>query len=395
MKTRYQQLLFIVGLTFLVSCTNCSEMSEDDATASSQLQNPIETSDSISGTTPIPIPERPSSEIPSIATPTAPTESSVASCEDGIWEGDVRTESDVIAARDCIEITGGIWIVENTSALTEIEFPVLERVYGEIRLNAISNLVSITMPVLAAFEDNVDISFNNALRTIVMPQVTTAVGIRILIEDNAVLTMLDFSDLTMMEAGTLAILANAALSNFDLPALTKIQSIYIIGNTSLSNFNLPALTTLENSGLAPSGSDGNFNIERNHALIEINMPVLTTVGAHFLIASNDALTSITMPVFMSTERGDVSILGNAALMRVTMPVLTTVGEDLFLVDNNALTSFILPEITTVGESLSIFANAALITVELPRLATVTTDEVHIDNVALDSCDLGDYTDQCP
>ena len=37
MMTRYNQLLCVIGLTFMVGCTDCSDMSDDDVTASTPL----------------------------------------------------------------------------------------------------------------------------------------------------------------------------------------------------------------------------------------------------------------------------------------------------------------------------------------------------------------------
>lgn len=224
-------------------------MSEGDATASTQPQNPIETSDSISGTTPIPIPERPSSEIPSIATPTAPT----GSCEDGIWNGDVRTESDLIAARDCIEITGSIWIAENISDLTEIEFPVLERVYGHVFIDGLLDLTTLSMPAL----------------------------------------------ITM---GSLSITKNDILTDINLPIFATVNNdIAIKFNDALIRINLPVLTTVNDD----------IVIRNNTTLIAVSFPVLTTVNDDLIIEHNDALTGFSFPVL--TTVSDIYINNNVSL----------------------------------------------------------------------------------
>ena len=131
MISRHSQWFCIVSLTclFMVGCTDCSdapEISDDNATATTpEAPNPTDPT-----------------VTPPISNPTEleePTVQNTEDCDDGIWDGDIRYESDLLAASNCVEINGYIEL-ENVTSITEIDFPVLERINGQILLSELPNL---------------------------------------------------------------------------------------------------------------------------------------------------------------------------------------------------------------------------------------------------------------
>ena len=112
MQTRYHQLLFIVGLSLMVGCFDSSE--DSSGTASSEASS-------------------------ATASPQGPNLS--------VCDGDIITEAELSAAKNCIEITGDI-LLNALTGVTAVDFPVLEQVKGQVYISKIPNLKSITMPVL-------------------------------------------------------------------------------------------------------------------------------------------------------------------------------------------------------------------------------------------------------
>ena len=84
--------------------------------------------------------------------------------------------------------------------------------------------------------------------------------------------------------------------------------------------------------------DNTITIDNNGRIIELDMPLLETVGNNFL-PSNEALTNFTAPLLKTV--GVKFLFFNRALTIFTAPLLETVGGD-FLFNNKALTNFTAP-----------------------------------------------------
>ena len=124
--TRYNQFLCVIGLTLMVGCTDCSTTATPTSDATTPAEPPISN---------VTTPAEPSvsdatvSEKPPVSIPEIPDESCGDGMNGGVWEGDVTTEEELFAAKYCIEINGSV-LLENSSSITGIDFPVLERIVG-------------------------------------------------------------------------------------------------------------------------------------------------------------------------------------------------------------------------------------------------------------------------
>ena len=333
----------------MIGCTDCSdapEISDDNATATTpEAPNPTDPT-----------------VTPPISNPTEleePTVQNTEDCDDGIWDGDIRYESDLLAASNCVEINGYIEL-ENVTSITEIDFPVLERINGQILLSELPNLMSISMPFLTTVV-GADSS----------PAAVDGSYFAIDINDNALLTGINLSSLVIVEGVNIS--NNALLREIAMPALTTVDGgdLRIWDNNGLTNVSMPLLTTVR--------VIFEMDISSNNTLHTIKLPSLTMVGSSFRIKKNAALQSLDLPLLTTVVGSffmDVGILisDNKTLTKIDMPLLTTVDRDSLRIDNNFV----------------------LMNINMPTLDTVSNDQVIIEDVdTVTSCDLGNYNSFCP
>ena len=423
MMIRYNQFLCVIGLTLMVGCTDCSTTATSISDATAPAEPPTSNATS-----------------PTVSIPEIPDESCGDGTNGGVWEGDVTTEEELFAAKYCIEINGSV-LLENSSNITGIDFPVLERIVGSFSLIDIYRLLSISMPVLATVNE-FTITNSDALMNLLLPNLTIVVSEDFAIENSDALMTISMPRLRIVE-GDISIKDNGVLTTISLPSL--VRSDYMIIE------NLPSLTELDCSKSRLEQINGDFRLIESDALVDFSMPVLTYVQSNVVFENNDALTSISMPVLTSVDYAfaiqgnpvltsvslpllkemygsfildnnnslteiylpklidtDFSLFieNNDALTSISMPVFIATGTDnvdsesifgyVVIVNNEALTSISLPALTSVNASIYINTNEALTNISMPSLNSVREDIIIEDTDAVINCDLGSYSDDhCP
>ena len=253
MMTRYNQFLCVIGLTLMVGCTETtSELCGDGM-------------------------------------------------NNGIWEGDITTEEELLAAKYCIEINGDI-LLDNVSNIREIDFPVLEQssfiLIGNsesltainfpmleqsstIAIGMVPNLTEIVFPMLERINGDLLIVDNQALTRIAMPRLTT-VEDEIGIGYSHYLTTISFP--VLVRSVDIIISTFTGLTEIVFPMLEQSSSIIIGDSESLTAINFPMLEQSSSIiiGMVPN-------------LTEIKFPMLERINGDLLLGISDALMTLLMP----------------------------------------------------------------------------------------------------
>ena len=445
--TRYNQFLCVIGLTLMVGCTDCSTTSDVTASVESPVSNAT------------------ASVEPSVSIPEIPAQSCGDGMNGGVWEGDVRTEAALLAAKYCTVINGSIVLqyssdpTDNVSNLTEIDFPVLERMTGALSLIDLNNLTTISLPALTTLRE-FEIVGNDALMHVLLPNLakTGSGTLKFTISGNKILTSISMPLLKSIDADIL-INHNPSLTTISFPVLLWSYEIRIKDVPGLTEITLPMLKGshdikiegLENLmainfPMLERGYDikiegvpflteinfpmlelieGYFSLIDNNALTSISMPALSSIGHYFEIYNNDGLTSISMPVLtdvlyniildsndgltsisfpvLKDVFGRFSLNNNNSLTEIYLPVLES-SPDVLITDNLELTSISMPVLISIGKDnresirghLLMKNNAALTSILMPSLNFIEGDIIIEDNDAVTDCDLGSYSeDYCP
>ena len=300
MMTRYYQFLCVIGLTLMMGCTDCSTTATSIPDATASVESPVSNATvPAEPTVPISIPEAPTAPPTSPTPPTTPTPPTPnQSCGDGtnggggVWAGDVTTAAELLAAKYCSDIQGSV-LLENSSNITGIDFPVLERITGSFSLIDIYSLLSISMPVLATVHD-LTIKNSNALMSLSLPKLATVTAVwasqACTIENNDALMSISMPRLTTIE-GYVNIKENGVLTTISFP--------WLVTSSDIIMENLPGLTEIEFPVL--ERINGEFRLIESDAFVNLSLPVLALVRSTIDFDSNDALTSISMPVLTSVD----------------------------------------------------------------------------------------------
>ena len=242
--TRYNQFLCVIGLTLMVGCTDCSTTSDVTASVESPVSNAT------------------ASVEPSVSIPEIPAQSCDDGMNGGVWEGDITTEEELLAAKYCVEINGSI-LLEDLSNIREIDFPVLERMTGRIELTSIDDLLSVSLPVLASV-DAFSIYNNPSLTTISIPRLMTVEG-GTSISRNHDLTTVLFP--VLVRSDYISISISDSLTEIIFPMLEHIDNIWLFSLDSLTKIDFPMVEQCRNIGISYVWS-----------LTEIKFPMLERVN---------------------------------------------------------------------------------------------------------------------
>ncbi|KAF9978438.1 hypothetical protein BGZ73_002334 [Actinomortierella ambigua] len=195
--------------------------------------------------------------------------------------------------------------------------------------------------------------------------------------------------------GSITLFNNTILSSVKMSNVVSLNSLEIITAPNLRKLGLPKIESIgtlraEDTGLDNSGpvpwtdlyKIGHLGLSNNKALKSIDMPHLSTVSSHLLIAANglmegsgegsallaNNLTTCSNCTFRHLTELDLSNLvsiGSALafaetnLKMLKLPKLKTIGQTLSIASNNQLSSLSFPELTTIGGALQIANNTVL------------------------------------
>ena len=202
--------------------------------------------------------------------------------------------------------------------LTEIDFPVLTAMNGDIDIESSASLTTFSAPLLASasglyiqnnaslaalslpslastLTDEFQIQSNNGLVSIDLSAMTNLSSqLQIMIENNNALTTLNFSGLVAMgdiessEGQWVYIQQNPELASIDFSSLQSAVALQIESNQVLGSLSFPQLTVLDS-----------IQISSNPSITSIQFPVLDDAQQLFQIDGNSSLTSVTAPKWIS------------------------------------------------------------------------------------------------
>ncbi|MCF7899961.1 hypothetical protein K9K77_00470 [Candidatus Babeliales bacterium] len=223
-------------------------------------------------------------------------------------------------------ISGSLYIMPS-STLTTIDpntFNALTTV-GSFYAYSISELTTLSLPVLTTVEDGGFSAYSNTSMTTLSLPVLTTVGGGFDVNQNDNLTELFVPSLITVE-GDFNIRDDNELTELSAPNLRNVESVAVSRNSLLVIISLPTLAT----------TLSDCNVNENDKLTELSLPVLTTVGGHFGLQGHPLLTTISLPV-LTTVGGDFYINENPELTTLTLQPLVTVGQDFYIGDTGAFT----------------------------------------------------------
>jgi hypothetical protein len=116
------------------------------------------------------------------------------------------------------------------------------------------------------------------------------------------------------------------------------ENVYIQNTTGLTTVDLSAFSSLVN-----------LVITKNSDLSAINLNGLTAIYDSFIIANNNALSTLSFPALISTtpEYNEFAIQHNPVLTSISFPVLVNSSGVFDIQDNDTLTSVLLPILKTI------------------------------------------------
>lgn len=176
----------------------------------------------------------------------------------------------------------------------------------------------------------------------------------------------DFSGQVYKDTGT----GNIWRANSTTPGdwnkeLQNIQVKWTPNNIKLGEmigfFSLADLTGVTTLTFLNQDSLSGFDIEANASLTDLAFPNLQTIqsGGILIIAYNTALTTLSLPVFVSLGNSAVSIYNNTAITSISLPSFTTVSGNFLAYGNTSLTSISFPNYLPDDGRMVDFQNCAL------------------------------------
>jgi len=250
------------------------------------------------------------------------------------------------------------------SGITSLSFPALTKIIGNVRINNLLLLTSITAPILT---ENV------------LARQAVNVAWPFVIQSCPLLTTVSFP--LLVSTGQLSI-SGVKINSINLNSLTTVKSLGIGSSNFLTTISLPALTT----------ATENISITNNPQLTTISMPTLVTAGSigtsntGVNITTNITLTSIDMSQLTAAELLTVS--GNTALSSVNISALATAGTFSFI-SNPQLTSLSFPSLTKLGGANGSYVTGCtnLTSVSLPVLSTFLNGGFSVNQCSLPSSEV--------
>lgn len=251
---------------------------------------------------------------------------SASPCPDGVlvgnyWINDCHPLSAIL---DCSTITGSLGFASESES--ELSLPAL-RTVGAIEINDYTGLVgTVSLPALTTITDNFSMQ-SRWVKSLSLPSLSSVGG--------------DF------------VVHKSPVRDVSLPLLVKVGGSLRFRGLPSTNLSLPLLEAV--------GGDLMVN---NTGIDNLGLPALTTVGKDVLIAYNDRMTSMELPL-LAMIHGGLRVEHNTTLPILSLPLLTSLGTNppgmspLVVSDNRSLRDLALPSLTTIYGDFSIQDNVAL------------------------------------
>lgn len=182
-----------------------------------------------------------------------------------------------------------------------------------------------------------------------------------------------------------------SLTSVDLSMISNLTEIYLSGNAVLQSVNFnnlqavdggiyidqcPLLSSMPTSQLTKIGQStyGNYSLQvSSTGLLNLNFPILTKAIGTIYIASNPALTSISIPQMTQHNLWAIinafKIESNPSLNSISLAGLMKVG-DLFIWNNINLASLNIAALTT-AKNFALYNSQMITAVSLPVLRNAT------------------------
>ena len=172
--------------------------------------------------------------------------------------------------------------------------------------------------------------------------------------------------------GDIQLISNVALTDISMPLLFRAESLDILSSPGLTGINFPSLfnlagllrlynlETLESVEFPSLFGIGDMIISVNPSLTTLTLPMGSANTMQ--IDNHVALTDISFP-FLSTANV-LHVLFNASLVNVNLPILSTVQSNLTVNNNIGLTSIDLSSLLNVSGELVVNYNANLENIQL-------------------------------
>lgn len=263
---------------------------------------------------------------------------------DRVIQGDVIVEvpSQLLALADVKVITGALHI-GFMPELTQVALPALAYLGGDLTLNVLSEVRTLSFPALRQ------------------------VGGALWISSNPKLDQLELGSLQEVHQD-LALLDNGELKHLRLPSLQSLGGgLYVTGHFNLEVLELPLLQRTTGINLSELKTEA------------IDLPVLSETGE--VRISDTPVKTLRCPA-LARVQDSVVLAKLASLEQLALPVLRTVGGNLLLRDTAALTSFALPKLEEVSGDFNLWSNVGLLAVDAPLLTRIGGQVLWVNNSAL-------------
>lgn len=261
-------------------------------------------------------------------------------------------------------VTADYTIRFENSGITSLSFPSLLKIIGNVRINSLPLLSSISAPLLT--ENSLSKQYSNAAWPFVIQQCP-------------LLTTVSFP--LLANAGQISI-NSVKLNSLNLNSLTTVKSLNVAGSNFLTSVSLPALTTATEV----------ITITNCPILTTVSMPVLATAGTlgtlntGVNISTNVALASINLSQLTTAEA--ITINGNTALSSVNISSLAMAGTFSFTNDPQ-LTSLSFTSLTKLGGANGSYVSGCtnLTSVSLPLLSTFLNGGFSVNQCSLSTSEV--------
>lgn len=259
--------------------------------------------------------------------------------------------------------------LSSSPQLAVIDMPLLESCVGEMSIRAgnVAPITQLSFPKLTAIQGNLSLEQFSYLEEVSMPLLQSVSG-NIALRTLDQVEKLDFSTLEEV-GGSFTIQAVERLVNLALPSLSTIKTDLSISNLNIKVLELPKLTTL----------GGRITLSGNAQMTKINIPQLEQVNnfnieiAQGFNAGQSDLSEINVPLLKEIT-GNLTVKGIFENMPVfSLPTLETLGAFSFTAatSSQAEIKISFPQLKTCG-NFQLFSVPGLTEIDLPELKEMGT-----------------------
>ena len=298
----------------------------------------------------------------------------------GAWECRVENNGSLQSlSLDGISYLNGDLHVVGHNALETISLAQLERIEQNLKIEQNSSLLQVNMPVLEDVYGFVGFRFNDALETVEMPLLKD-IGEFLLITENPSLSVLDLSSVESIGGYFSLSGGNTLAAHFD--ALDTVLGTFTITDSDFSSLSIPNVQTIDgtftfsdNSGLTSLDVS---NLDTGVANVQIsNNTQLNSIDFHsldetLLLDFSDNLSLSQIDLSNLSSVGGALKFNHNAIMDISLPMLTSISSSLSIQNNGTLYSVSIPNLVVsaaISESILVRNNGSLFTISFDALTT--------------------------